>query len=329
MAAARDELPVPPFYAADNAASWGYRPDAEALPAIADDWRRRHDITHITRDAGPRVCVLLLHLQKDFCLREGSLYAGGRDGNGAVGDSGRIAGFIYRNLRSLAGTTAVFDAHFLFQTTLGPLQMPFAALWTRDGKPVPAHTFVTTDEIRSGAVEPDPVAAGFIGSFSRGQVLANCDYLDRLGQSRLYLLPRHCTLGGDGHSLVGVIHEARMFHALVRGAQPQNVADGAPALAGPPTRAVGIGDTRDVDALVVAGQIGSHCFRSFNLLSAISPSLIRKTYVLSDCVSAVTLPDGAGGFTADYTPVVEDMLQKLSAAGMRLVKSTEPMDSWL
>ena len=40
--------------------------------------------------------------------------------------------------------------------------------------------------------------------------------LERSGRYRLYLWPPHCLQGGDGHSLVGVIQEARLFFAYAR-----------------------------------------------------------------------------------------------------------------
>src|SRR5262249_53881411 len=64
------ELPVPDFYAAEHAADWSYRPDQEALFARAEAWRRRHAIPSASADRA-RVHLLLIDLQKDFCLPAG------------------------------------------------------------------------------------------------------------------------------------------------------------------------------------------------------------------------------------------------------------------
>ena len=55
---------------------------------------------------------------------------------------------------------------------------------------------------------------------------------------------------------------------------------------------------------------------------------MRKVYVLEDCMSAVAVPDGKGGFAADFTPQAEAALEQFRKAGMHVVKSTDPIESW-
>ncbi len=60
------------------------------------------------------------------------------------------------------------------------------------------------------------------------------------------------------------------------------------------------------DAVVIAGQAASHCVKSTidDLLDEIvaqDPALANKVYLVTDCMSAVTVPDGKGGFAADFT----------------------------
>jgi hypothetical protein len=45
-------------------------------------------------------------------------------------------------------------------------------------------------------------------------------------------------------------------------------------------------------------------------------------------MSAVTVPDGKGGFAADFTPQAEAALKRFADAGMHLVKSTDTLASW-
>jgi hypothetical protein len=49
---------------------------------------------------------------------------------------------------------------------------------------------------------------------------------------------------------------------------------------------------------------------------------------MTDCMSAVTVPDGKGGFAADFTADANAAIQKFADAGMHLVKSTDPITSW-
>ncbi len=87
------------------------------------------------------------------------------------------------------------------------------------------------------------------------------------------------------------------------------------------------------DAVVIAGQAASHCVKSSidDLLDEIvaqDKALARKVYVLSDCMSSVTVPDGKGGFAADFTSQAEQALTRFRDAGMHVVRSTDPIETW-
>jgi hypothetical protein len=45
-------------------------------------------------------------------------------------------------------------------------------------------------------------------------------------------------------------------------------------------------------------------------------------------MSAVTVPDGRGGFAVDFTADAQAALQRFADAGMHLVSSTTPLASW-
>ena len=72
-------------------------------------------------------------------------------------------------------------------------------------------------------MRPNPAVASWLcnGNYPwlLKQVRFYCAELEKAGKYRLYLWPPHCLLGSDGHALVGVLHEARMFHSFARGAQ--------------------------------------------------------------------------------------------------------------
>ena len=87
------------------------------------------------------------------------------------------------------------------------------------------------------------------------------------------------------------------------------------------------------DAVIIAGQAASHCVKSTidDLLSEIvttDPALAKKVYLVTDCMSSVTVPDGKGGFAADFTEHAEQALERFRATGMHLCKSTEPRSIW-
>jgi len=342
------ELPLPTWFDPSRAGDWNYRPDAARLLTAAADHRRAHGVRASAADR-LNLHLLLIDVQKDFCFPEGTLFVGGRSGTGAIDDSRRLAEFIYRNLGVLTNITTTMDSHFAHQIF-------FPAFWVdAQGVPLAAHSVVQTGDIRSGRVRPNPAVAGWLcqGNYAwlMAQCLHYCESLEKAGKYTLYLWPPHCLLGSDGHALAGVIHEARLFHAYCRGSQSWvEVKGGHPltenysvlrpevltrhdgqVLA---SRNTGFLKTLlEADAVVIAGQAASHCVKSSidDLLAEIvatDPALARKVYIMTDCMSSVTVPDGSGGFVADFTPEAEAALQRFADAGMHLVRSTDALAGW-
>lgn len=339
---------LPPFYDPKNAERWDFVPDPQQLFTEAAAWRRQCDVKPASADRFS-LHLLLIDAQKDFCLPQGTLYVAGRSGAGAIEDSRRIAQFVYRNLRHITNITTTMDTHFAYQIF-------FPSFWLdRDDRPLGPHREITSDEVGSGAVKPNPIVAKWLcnGNYAwlLKQVRYYCGELEKAGKYKLYLWPAHCLLGSDGHALVGVVHEARMFHSFARGAQSWVEVKGGNPLTenysvlrpevltrhdGQPLaqrNTLFLKTLLTSDAVVIAGQAASHCVKSSidDLLGEIvaqDPALARKVYVLTDCMSAVTVPDGKGGFAVDFTPQAESALKRFADAGMQLVRSTDPIESW-
>ncbi len=341
-------LPLPAHFDGRRAAEWAYRPDAASLATAAAAWRAQHAIRPAAADER-RIHLLLIDVQKDFCFPDGTLYVAGRSGTGAIDDSRRIAELIYKNLGAITDITTTLDTHLAYQIF-------FPSFWLDKGdQPLTAFRTISADEIAAGEVRPNPAMAKWLcgGNYTWlcKQVEYYCRELERAGKYQLYLWPPHCLLGSDGHALAGIVHEARLFHAFARTSQslvevkggnpltenysvlrPEVTSrfDGAP---------LGQRNTQFVhtlltaDAVVIAGQAASHCVKSTidDLLTEIAaqdPALANKVYLVTDCMSSVTVPDGKGGFAADFTAQADAALQKFAAAGMHLVTSTDPITSW-
>lgn len=341
-------LPIPSHFQPARAAEWGYRPDAQALATDAAAWRAAHAIKPAAADE-TRVHLLLIDVQKDFCFPEGSLYVAGRSGTGAIDDSRRIAEFVYRNLAAITDITTTLDTHFAYQIF-------FPSFWVdRDDKPLAAHTVITADMVAAGGVRPNPAVARWLcnGNYAWlcKQALYYCRQLEAAGKYQLYLWPPHCLLGSDGHALAGVVHEARLFHAFARGAQSWAEVKGGNPLTenysvlrpevlgrfdGQPLAQRNTQFLKTLlaaDAVVIAGQAASHCVKStiddlLDEIVAADPKLAAKVWLLVDCMSAVTVPDGKGGLAVDFTPQADAALARFAAAGMHLVRSTDPIASW-
>lgn len=349
MATSRtNPLPLPPLFDAARAAAYAYVPDAAKVAADAATWRTAHGLKPAATDEH-RVHLLLIDVQKDFCFPEGSLYVAGRSGTGAIDDSRRIAEFVYRNLGAISDITTTLDTHFAFQIF-------FPSFWVdRDDKPLTAHTVITSDMVAAGGVRPNPAVARWLcnGNYAWlcKQALYYCKELEKAGKYQLYLWPPHCLLGSDGHALAGVVHEARLFHSFARGAQSWVEVKGGNPLTenysvlrpevlgrfdGQPLAQRNTQFLKTLlaaDAVVIAGQAASHCVKSTidDLLDEIvanDKQLAEKVWLLTDCMSAVTVPDGKGGLAVDFTDQADAALARFANAGMHLVRSTDPIASW-
>jgi nicotinamidase-related amidase len=332
-------LPLPPHFDPVHAADWGHRPDVAALHAAALTWRSSHAIPPAATDAR-KVHLLVIDAQKDFCHPEGTLFVAGRSGRGAIDDNARLAAFIYRQLGSITAITATFDSHL-------PFQIFFAPFWVDgDGAPLSAFREVTADDVASGRARPAPEVAAWLAdgdaAWLTAQCLHYCRELERAGKYRLYLWPPHCLVGGDGHALVGVVQEARLFHAFARGAQAAHVLKGEHVLTenysalSPEVLTRhdgGILARRDealltrlaaADHVIVAGQAASHCVMATvdDLLARIDGSRLT---VLTDCTSAVVVRDPAGALVADFTGAVEGAFRRWAAAGVHLEGQALPL----
>jgi nicotinamidase-related amidase len=340
-------LPLPDLFDPGNARRYAHRPDEVALPVEAARFAREHGVAPASADAR-RTVLLLIDVQRDFCFPEGSLYVGGRSGTGALDDSARLASFLYRNLEGITETVATLDTHH-------PFQIFFPSFWVdASGQPLSPHREVTADDVASGRAVPDPALAPHLAGGDHAwlvrQALHYCRELETAGKYRLYLWPPHCVLGSEGHTLAGVIQEARMFHAYARripartelkGQNPltENYSVLAPEVL---TRHDGgrldvrnqalVDHLLSADRVIVAGQAASHCVKSSvdDLVEEAARrdrALVRRIHVLADCMSAVAVPDpaGSGAFLADFTPQAEAALERWAERGVHVVRSTDEM----
>ena len=153
-------------------------------------------------------------------------------------------------------------------------------------------------------------------------------------------------LGGIGHALVAAVEEACFFHNMARcsqtgfeikGGNPltenysvlrPEVLDGFNGQPIAQKNARFIKKLLSFDAVVIAGQAKSHCVAwtiddLLNEIVAQDPDLAKKVYLLEDCTSAVVVPG-----IVDFTPQADAAFQRFAGAGMHVVKSTDPIESW-
>ena len=303
-------------------------------------WRNEFGIRPASEDRF-RVHLVLIDMQKDFCMPEGTLFVAGRSGRGAVEDSDRIARFLYRNLGSITSVTCTLDTHYPFRSSRPP------SGWTRlarrlqpGGRP---------DDVKNGRLRPNPALVWLMGATTGWSSVH--PLLRAAGRaSTASTSGRRTAWRGDGHALVGVIHEARLFHSYVRASPAENLVKGEEALTeyysaiGPEVLTSFDGKPlaerneaflrilEENDAVLFAGQAASHCVKSTieDLLEHTREELARKVYVLEDCMTSIAVPDPdrPGEFAFDFTPYTEEALQRFKDAGMHVVRSTTPIAEW-
>ncbi len=329
---------------------WSYNPDPNQVAIAAAEWRSRHNLTPATGDEARRV-LLLVDEQRDFCLREGALYVGGRSGRGAIEDTDRVVRFIYRNLGNLTEIASSLDSHT-------PQQIFFSSFWVdASGKQLDAYREVLASEVEAGKAVPSPALAGWFGDgtakWLRRQALDYCRRLETTGKYRLYLWPPHCFLGSEGHGLVGAVQEARLFFSYARGAETPILIKGTNPLTeyysvlAPEVLVRHDGEELgrrnetlierllEADAIIVAGQAASHCVRHTvdDLLAEMQSRYVpaSRLHVLADCMSAVAVPDPAtpGEFLADFTPEVEASVKRWQEAGVHIGHSGDDASDWV
>jgi nicotinamidase-related amidase len=333
-------LPLPAHFEPERVAEV-WRVPYEERAADAAAWAREHDLRPAADDSF-RVALLLVDVQNTFCIPGFELFVGGRSGSGAVDDNRRLCEFLYRNLDALTTIFPTLDTHQATQI--------FHALWLVDanGDPPPPYTLVTVDDVERGVWRFNPDAGRTLGIEPGDGERQLLHYVRRLAEGGKYALtiwPYHAMLGGIGHALVASVEEAVFFHNVARQSQADFLVKGSiprtehysvigpEVTEGPDGEPIGsrnedlVERLLSFDAVVIAGQAKSHCvaWTIDDLLEGTRADrrLAEKVYLLEDCSSPVVVPG-----VADYTEDAEAAFARFAEAGMHVVRSTKPIESW-
>jgi nicotinamidase-related amidase len=334
------ELPLPAHFDPDRAGEVWRVPYAERAREAAA-WAETHDIQPAAGDSF-RVCLLAVDVQNTFCIPGFELFITGRSGTGAVDDNRRLCEFIYRNLATITRVVPSLDTHHAMQI--------FHAIWLVDehgNHPAP-YTLISAEDVESGRWKVNEAVAEAVGVGPDYAARHLMHYTRRLadgGKYNLTIWPYHAMLGGISHALVSTVEEAVFFHGIARYSQPvfeikgENPLTEHYSMLGPEVTEGPDGDRLGginaglieklltFDAVVVAGQAKSHCiaWTIDDLLEDddVRERLAPRTYLLEDCTSPVVVPG-----VVDYTDEADAAFERYAAAGMHVVRSTTPIESW-
>jgi nicotinamidase-related amidase len=328
-------LPRPSFY--DPAAvAHVYVERAARVADEAIAYRHQHGITDAREDTY-RIAAFGIDCQVAFCTPGASLFV-----PGAVEDTARTIEWLYRNLSAITTIVLSLDTHSVHQI-FHPAAWADAA-----GRNPPPFTVITATDVRQGRWRPLLRPPG-IPDFTAACV-EYCEQLERTGRYVLTIWPYHALLGGMSHALVPALMEASLFHAVARrretvfeikGRSPltENYSVLAPEVRQLGGAAVGEFNRRLLQTLLahdrvyVFGQAKSHCVRAtlqdvLDECGRHDAALLRKIYVLEDAMSPVPpppldpLPEAL-----DFPKMAAQALRTFAAAGMRLVRTSDPVEA--
>jgi len=333
------ELPVPSHFEPSEVGKV-WRVPYELRARSAEAWAEAHDLRPASEDSF-RLCLLAVDVQNTFCVPEFELFVSGRSGMAAVDDNRRLCEFVYRNLGAITQIVPSLDTHHAMQV--------FHAIWLVDelGNHPPPYTLVSAEDVEAGRwrINPPVVEAlGIDADYAERHLVRYTRRLAAGGKYDLTVWPYHAMFGGIGHALVSAVEDAIFFHSVARQSQPKFEVKGDNPLTehysiiGPEVTRGPDGDLLEArntgliellltfDAVVVAGQAKSHCmaWTIDDLLAdeAAGERLAERTYLLEDCTSPIVVPG------LDYTDQADAAFERYAAAGMHVVRSVDPIETW-
>ncbi|MBM4465145.1 MAG: isochorismatase [Chloroflexi bacterium] len=334
-------LPIPPHFDPDKVGEV-WKVPYEERAAEAEKWAKEHSIPPAATD-GFKICLVAVDVQNTFCIPGFELFVGGRSGSGAVDDNRRLCEFIYRNLDVITQIAPTMDTH-------QAMQIFHAVFWVNDQGEHPApFTLITQQDVEKGRWRFNSAIGHSLGideDYAQRHLVNYTRTLKEGGKYDLTVWPYHVMLGSIGHALVPAMEEVIFFHSIARCSQPDFQVKGnnpltehysvlgPEVLEGPDGEPIAqknvsfIERLLQFDAVLIAGQAKSHCvaWTIDDLLQDIyvrDERLAEKVYLLEDCTSPVVVPG-----VMDYTAEANAAFQRFADAGMHVVRSTDPIDSW-
>ncbi len=344
--------PTPPFFNPQTVSKIRRVP-YQARANEAQAYAKSNSISPAHSDR-TRICLLAIDVQNTFCLPDFELFVGGRSGVGAVEDTRRLCEFVYRHLDVITEIAPTMDTH-------AATQIFHEVFWVNAAGEHPAPmTLISFEDVERGKWRVNPlVAKGLASRQSASPDSSNPNpsdiedfarhytrQLSDRGKYPLTIWPYHSMLGGIGHALVPAFEEACFFHNSVRTSQTRfeikgdnpltenysvlspEVLNNAAEQPIAHKNSAFIQHLLSFDAVIIAGQAKSHCVAwtvsdLLNEIQLIDPALAQKVYLLNDCTTPVVVPD-----VVDFTDAAEETYQQFAKAGMNIVSSTDPLETW-
>ena len=289
------------------------------------------------------IALIAIDYQNTFCIPGFELFVAGKSGSGAVDDNRRICEFIYRNLANITQITATLDTHTAMQ-----IFHPIFLVDENGRNPAPM-TIVSLEDLKNNRWHFNPEIVASLGidpEYGQNHLVHYTAELRAQNKYDLTIWPYHAMLGSIGHAIVPSLEEAIFFHSIARRSQADiqikgnnpltehYSALGPEVLRGPSGATIAAKNQKfiqileDFDIIAIAGEAKSHCvaWTIADLLHEIlelDVRLTNKVYLLEDCTSPVVVPD-----VIDYSDMANEAYERFAEAGMHIVNSGEPIQTW-
>lgn len=232
----------------------------------------------------PKVALLIIDAQYDFCDPNGTLYVPGSEK-----DMERLSKFIIHNQNSIDSIVLSMDAHPY-------THISHPCYWSsREDKNPDPFTLITLEDIHNQTWKPT-IESEYSISYIR--------LLEEQGQFKHVIWPYHCIAGTKGFMIVEYLMEAIKQWSLKKLKPHKVIFKGT----NPFTEQYGIFSANiphesyketqpnyellnflsDFDSVYVAGEARSHCVAtSIQQIIDFKPELVQKLIIMQDCMSDV------------------------------------------
>ena len=267
----------------------------------------------------PRIDLLVIDPQHDFCDPSGALFVKGADE-----DMKRLAKMVGRVYKDLSDIHITQDAHHWFDVA-------HPCFWIDAGFKHPdPFTIISADDVKSGKWRP-----AVHGDDFRDRMQAYVDALESSGRYPLCVWFPHCLIGSPGMSVVPDLFvavglwEEHMKTAFVeyvtKGSNPYTehysaVKAEVPDPEDPSTQINTrfVETLKEADVILAAGEAGSHCLA--NTVRDIANEFGDDSFV-----SKIVLVEDATSPVPTFEQAQDDFIQEMVNRGMRLT-TTDKFD---
>ena len=311
-----------------------FYPRKAQVVAAAEAWALVHKIRQAEEDktAGDLITLVIIDMQMDFCLLDGSLYV-----PGAEDDVANVAEFILRNLERIGDIIISLDSHL-------PLQIHTRAYWldTLTGRIVDAFTMISEEDIASGRFE-----ARFHPEGEPDWGAEYTNILEQKAKKTLMAWPYHTMVGGVGSALMPALFEVILFWSIAKGKNYKFVAKGTPlhtenyafteaeVITSDPDsefRSDIVDEIGRATLVYIAGEAKSHC-----VLESITSMeehyrnnakhVLSKMRIMGNCMSSVgnIIDENTGDVIVDFDAMANQFFAAFQRDGIKIVDSTDPI----